>query len=329
MRINRGMINSEIRFAGIIKGLGMKALFSSERVLLLTRKLAKSVLMRTTSDILDFEEVFINKRSGGKVRACIYKSSQIKEKSTGVLWIHGGGYAIGAPEMDVGYAEKLITTANCVIVSPDYTLSTEKPYPAAVDDCYETLLWMKENASNLGIRDNQIFVGGVSAGGGLTVAVTLMARDEGSVNIAFQMPLYPMLDDLMDSESAKNNNAPIWNLNSNKLGWSMYLKGLSREQTIPKYAAPARETDFSHLPPAYTFVGDIEPFYNETLAYIENLQNAGVQAKVDVYEGCYHAFDIMCPKAGISKQATNKMLDEFSFAVDNHFALQDAGDDIT
>ena len=88
----------------------------------------------------------------------------------------------------------------------------------------------------------------------------------------------------------------------------------------------ARETDFSRLPPAYTFVGNIEPFYNETMAYIENLHSAGVQAKVDVYEGCYHAFDIMCPKAEVSKQATNKMLEEFIFAVDNHFALQNAGD---
>jgi acetyl esterase/lipase len=224
--------------------------------------------------------------------------------------------------MDVGYAEKLISATNCVIVSPDYALSTESPYPAALEDCYETLLWVKENAPDLGIRDDQLFIGGVSAGGGLTAAVTLMARDEGEVNIAFQMPLYPMLDDLMDTESAKNNNAPIWNSSSNRLGWKMYLKGLSGEQGVPKYAAPAREADYSRLPPAYTFVGDIEPFYDETVAYFENLQKAGVLAKVDVYEGCYHAFDIMCPKAGISKQATSKMLVEFRFAVENHFAPQ-------
>ena len=241
-----------------------------------------------------------------------------------MLWIHGGGYAIGAPEMDIGYIEKLIASANCVIISPDYTLSTEKPYPAAMEDCYEALLWIKENAHALGIRDNQLFVGGLSAGGGLTVAVALKARDTGDVNIAFMMPLYPMIDDMMDTESARNNNAPIWNSHSNKLAWNMYLRDLHDKNDVPKYAAPAREKDYSQLPPAYTFVGDIEPFYNETVTFIDNLQKAGVSAKVDVYKGCFHAFDTMCPNSRISKQTTARMLKEFLFAVENHFAIVEA-----
>jgi len=225
--------------------------------------------------------------------------------------------------MDIGYIEKLISAINCVIVSPDYTLSTEKPYPAALEDCYEALIWLKENASNLNVRNDQIFVGGVSAGGGLTIAVTLMARDKGEVNIAFQMPLYPMIDDKMNTESAINNNAPIWNSKSNTLGWKMYLSELFGKGNVPKYAAPARETNHSNLPPAYTFVGDIEPFYNETITYFDNLNNAGISAKVDVYEGCYHAFEIMCPKAGISKQAVTRVLEEFKYAADNYFFEQD------
>ena len=288
----------------------------------ITRGLAKTLLKRNTSHKLNCAEVFIEKKNGGKVRTCIYKSLQPKEDAVGLLWIHGGGYAIGAPEMDVGYIEKLIAATNCVIVSPDYTLSTEKPYPAALEDCYEALIWLKENATNLGIRNDQIFVGGVSAGGGLTAAVTLMARDKGEVNIAFQMPLYPMIDDRMNTESAVNNNAPIWNSKSNKLGWKMYLNELFGKDNIPKYAAPARETNYSGLPPAYTFVGDIEPFYNETATYFDNLRNAGVSAKVDVYEGCYHAFEIMCPKADISKHAVNRVLEEFKYAGDNYFVEQ-------
>jgi len=316
------MINKEIRLVGRINGFFMNILFCHERVLYMTRKLAKSVLTRSKSNKLDYNGVFIEKRNGGNVRACIYKPFDPIEKAVGVLWIHGGGYAIGAPEMDIGYFEKLISTTGCVIVSPDYTLSTEKPYPAALEDCYEALLWMKDNSSILGIRDDQLFVCGVSAGGGLTAAVTILARDKGEVSIAFQMPLYPMIDDIMGTESARDNNAPIWNSKSNKLGWKMYLKGLSGSSSVPKYAAPSRETDFTRLPPTYTFVGDIEPFYNETIAYIENLQKAGVQAKADVYEGCYHAFDIMCPGAEVSKRAVSRMLDEFKYAVDNHFSRQ-------
>jgi len=322
VKISGDMINLKIRFNGKIKGMFMNLLFSGETILRVTRSLAKTVLKRNTSQRLNCAEVFIEKKSGGKVRTRIYKSLHHEENAVGLLWIHGGGYAIGAPEMDVGYIEKLIAATNCVIVSPDYTLSTEKPYPAALEDCYEALIWLKENAASLGVRSDQIFVCGVSAGGGLTAAVTLMARDKGEVNIAFQMPIYPMIDDRMNTESAINNNAPIWNSKSNTLGWKMYLNELFGQDNVPKYAAPARETDYSGLPPAYTFVGDIEPFYNETITYFDNLKNTGITAKVDVYKGCYHAFEIMCPKADISKQAVNRVLEEFKYAAENYYAEQ-------
>jgi len=323
MKITNDMINSEIRFNGKIKGMFLNLLFSNEKILRGTRKLSKKVLSGKKSKKIKCEEIFINKKKGGRVRVCVYKPLQIKENATGVLWIHGGGYAIGAPEMDLNYIEKLMSTANCIIISPDYTLSTEEPYPAAIEDCYETLLWIKENVSNLGIRDDQIFVGGVSAGGGLMIAVTLMARDKGDVKIAFQMPLYPMLDDMMNTGSAVNNNAPIWNSKYNKLAWKMYLGDLFGTEGVPKYAAPARETVYSNLPPAYTFTGDIEPFYDEIITYFSNLNAAGTSAKVDVYKGCYHAFEVMSPNAGVSKQEINGVLREFKFAVDNYFASQE------
>ena len=322
MKLTSDMINSEIRFSGRIKGMFMNLLFSGETTLRMTRGLAKTVLKRNRSHKLNCEEVIIVKKSGGKVRTRIYQSLHPEKNAVGLLWLHGGGYAIGAPEMDVGYIEKLIAAANCIVVSPDYTLSTEKPYPAALEDCYEALVWLKENTLNLGVRNDQIFVGGVSAGGGLTIAVTLMARDKGEVNIAFQMPLYPMIDDRMNTMSAINNNAPIWNSKSNRLGWKMYLRELFGKDYVPKYAAPARELDCSNLPPAYTFVGDIEPFYNETIAYFDSLKNAGISAKADVYAGCCHAFEIMCPKASISKQAVNRVLEEFKYAAGNYFLEQ-------
>jgi len=319
MKITGNMINKEIRLIGKIKGMFLDLLFRNEKVLWGTRRIAKKVLSGKTSKKIECKEIYIDKKSGEKLRMCIYRPLYFNEKVTGLLWIHGGGYAIGAPEMDLSYIEEFISTADCVIISPDYTLSTEKPYPAAIEDCYEALLWVKENTSTLGIRDDQIFVGGVSAGGGLTVAVSLMARDKGDVNIAFQMPLYPMLDDRMNTESGRDNNAPIWNSRYNKVAWRMYLGDLTGSDNVPKYAAPARETDYSRLPPAYTFIGDIDPFYDETVSFITSLNNNGISAKIDVYKGCYHAFEIMCPKVDISRQAVSKLLEEFKFAVDNYF----------
>lgn len=93
------------------------------------------------------------------------------------------------------------------------------------------------------MRRDKIFVGGNSAGGGMTAALTLYARDKGEVNIAFQMPLYPMLDD-RPTKTSKNNDAPVWNTKSNIAAWKLYLGDDYGTDRVSKYAAPARETDF-------------------------------------------------------------------------------------
>ena len=194
----------------------------------------------------------------------------------------------------------LVKKFGAVVVAPEYRLSKEAPYPAALLDCYAALKYIKNNGAELRINTSQIMVGGESAGGGLAAAVCMYARDKGEVNIAFQMPLYPMLDD-RDTPSSQNNHAPVWNTKRNHIGWKAYL-GEFWKKEVPAYAAPARQTDYSNLPPAYTFVGDIEPFYWETLTYIENLKKAGVEAKADVYPNCFHAFDMLLPTKKISRK---------------------------
>ena len=162
-------------------------------------------------------------------------------------------------------------------------------------------------------------VGGESAGGGLTVALCLLARDKKEVNIAYQMPLYPMLDN-QDTTSSYNNHAPIWNTKRNHKAWSMYLKGV--KEIIP-YASPSRETNYTNLPPAYTFVGDIESFYQETLTYVENLQKAGIKAYVDVYKNWFHAYDLFFPFKKEVKKAISKFEKEIVYATNNYYKEQD------
>jgi len=236
----------------------------------------------------------------------------------GLLWLHGGGYAIGTPEQDAKKMSIFIKSENCVIIAPDYRLSTETPYPAAINDCYNSLVWMKDHAQELGINDEQLFVTGNSAGGGLTAAVSLMARDRNEVNIAFQMPLYPMIDDRMNTYSVVSNDAPIWDSQANYHAWRLYLGYLFGTDNVPKYAAPSRENNYENLPPTYTFVGDIEPFYDETRIYIENLQKAGIKAEIDVYPGCFHAFDTIGGNKGISQVATQTCIQKFKYAAQNY-----------
>lgn len=248
---------------------------------------------------------------------------KISANRPGVLWIHGGGYFVGMPEMIyMGRAIDLVTKGGAVVVSPDYTLSFRAPYPQALLECYEALLYMKENAEELGIRSDQIMVGGESAGGGMTAALCMYAKDRHTVRIAYQMPLYPMLD-YLDTDSSRNNWEKVWNTRRNHLAWNLYLRQIKNAPQIPEYASPAHRKDFSGLPPCYTFVGDIEPFYRETLDYVQNLKNAGVEAKVDVYPEFYHAYDMMNPKATETKKVAEKFLEQFLFACQHYTAKQD------
>lgn len=261
--------------------------------------------------------------TGRDIKILIFRPTAAKKETArtpGVLWIHGGGYAVGMAEM--AYFSRplaLVKKYGAVVVCVNYRLSPEAPYPAALEDCHAALCWMKEHATQLGANASRLMVGGESAGGGLTAALCMYERDKGGVNIAYQMPLYPMLDD-RDTESSRNNHAPVWNTKRNHAAWKLYLKDLAE---IPPYAAPARQTDYSDLPPAYTFVGNIEPFYCETLAYIENLNAAGVEASVDVYPGWFHANDMFFPFAAKAKKAIAKFEVRFCYAAEHYFAPQE------
>lgn len=256
-----------------------------------------------------------------RIPCIVMRPERQTEKLPGVLWLHGGGYFAGMKEMVyMSRAVSLVKDYDAVVLCPGYRLAFYKPYPAAVEDCYQTLLYLKEQAQALNIRDNQIFVGGESAGGGLTAAVCMMARDKRTVNIAYQMPLYPMLD-CLDTDSSRNNHGKVWNTWKNHLGWRIYLRGMDRQQASP-YASPARQTDYTHLPPAYTFVGDGEPFYDETKTYIENLQKCGILAELDVYHSDMHAFDMMKPELEISRLAAKRFNEHFAYAVEHYFAEQ-------
>lgn len=312
MKITKDMINPELRKVGALARLLFH--IRSERTFRFIQKLVKLLNSRKKPAGLDFEEKIIKTANNPKLRLCIYKGKEEKPSDIGFLWIHGGGYGFGIPELDLTFINNFIKAKNCVIVSPDYRLSIEAPFPAAIDDCYDSLVWMKENAKELGI--SRIFVGGESAGGGLTAAVCLMARDKGEVNISYQMPFYPMLDDRL-TKSSTDNDAPMWNTKSNQEAWKIYLKEVYGTD-VSKYAAPARETDYTNLPPAYTFVGSIDPFLDETKAYIENLKNAGIEAELDIYPGCYHSFDYLCQKTSIAKKAIAKYIEKFKEAAERY-----------
>lgn len=141
-------------------------------------------------------------------------------------------------------AKNLVRKYGAVVVSPEYRLAGQAPYPAALEDCHAALVYLKEHAAELGVRSDQIMVGGESAGGGLAVALCMYEKDTDGVQIAFQMPLYPMID-CEDTETSKDNHAPVWNTKRNHYGWKSILPGFRArfhamhlrrgERTIPDF----------------------------------------------------------------------------------------------
>lgn len=323
MKMDETLIDPEIRNVSLL-GRCLPYVFSRTGIKIFNKLTRLALKGKCKTKNITYTQHWITGKGGERIRICIYKPKNVTGDLPGLLWIHGGGYAIGMPEMDENFIANFIEASNCVVVSPDYRLSVEKTYPAALDDCYAALLWMKHNAEKLGIKSNQIMVGGDSAGGGLTAALNLYVRDKGNVKVAFQMPLYPMLDDRMITKSSQNNYAPVWNSNLNYKGWKYYLGDKFQTNYVSKYAAPARETDYSNLPPACTFIGSLEPFRDETITYIENLKEAGIETYFKEFPRCYHGFDQTAPDSKIAKEATEFLLDTFRYAVDHYFAEQDS-----
>ena len=251
--------------------------------------------------------VRVRKIRAGKVPVLILTPAKRPPGDIGLLWIHGGGYITGMKEMVyMSRAASLVEKFGITVFSPGYRLAWRKPYPAAADDCYAVLRYMNDHRQDLGIR--RLMVGGESAGGGLAAAVCMMARDQG-LPVSCQMPLYPMISNL-DTESSRNNHGKIWNTRRNHFGWRLYLRGNAKKPVSP-YAAPAGQTDYAGLPPCYTFVGDGEPFYAETLQYVNNLQAAGVHAEADVYHTNVHAFDMLYPESEPGREAIRKFEENF------------------
>lgn len=265
------------------------------------------------------EEKAIVRSDGSILRILVVRCEDGEEESaTGLLWLHDGGFAYGVPEQESLLVDMFCGDGSCVAVLPDYTKSIEAPYPAALEDCYRVLLWMKNNAEELGINPDQIFVGGSGSGGGLTAALCLRARDMKDVHIAFQMPISPMLDDRMESESAKENNAPVWDSRKYRAAWDLYLRDMTEE--IPVYAAPGRETDLSGMPPACSIVGDLEPVKDETVLYFARMKKEDVPVSLRVYHGCFHAFEVTAVNSNVAMNAQRYLLDSFRYAQKRYFA---------
>ena len=237
------------------------------------------------------------------VRVRVYRPADQPSKIPALYWIHGGGYVMGDIEQDDRLMKQLVKRIGCVAVSVDYRLAPEHPFPAPVEDCYAGLKWLFANADELGVEPARIAIGGASGGGGLAAGLALLARDRGEVQVAFQLLIYPMIDDRNATPASYAITDPrMWNRESNLLGWKAYLGRDGGGADVSPYAAATRATDLTNLPPAYIPVGALDLFVDENIEYAQRLIQAGVPTELHVYPGAFHGFDLFAPSATVSKQ---------------------------
>jgi acetyl esterase/lipase len=229
-----------------------------------------------------------------EVRVVIYRPVEAGGLLPVFFHIHGGGLILGTPELNRAGSIDIAKTYQAVVMSVDYRLAPETPFPGPIEDCFAAFQWMTANAKRLGIDTGRIVVGGESAGGGLTAALAILARDRGAAPIARQMLVYPMLDD----RSCTSYEHPfvgefVWTRASNDYGWRSYLGRAPGGKDVSPYAAPARLEDFRGLPPAFIATGALDLFLDEDLDYARRLVRAGVPTELHVYPGAFHAFDMI------------------------------------
>jgi acetyl esterase/lipase len=222
----------------------------------------------------------------------------------GIYHIHGGGMIIGDNRLGLPQMLEWAEELQAAVVSVEYRLAPETPHPGPVEDCYAGLVWTAAHADELGIDPGRLLVAGGSAGGGLTAAVALLARDRGGPALIGQMLMCPMLDDRNDTPSAwQMAGLGIWDRAANETGWTALLGAARGGPDVSPYAAPARAADLSGLPPAFIDVGSAETFRDEAVTYASRIWQAGGVAELHVWPGGFHAFAGMVPQAEISRES--------------------------
>ena len=246
-----------------------------------------SIASRSSNDGVDVMDL------PGGAGARLYRPTAAAAPTAALLWIHGGGYLLGSPEQDDALCRRYVQLLGITVAAVRYRLAPEHPYPIPLDDCYLVLTWL---AGLPGVDADRIAIGGASAGGGLTAALSFLARDRGEVSPALQVLSYPMLDDRTVGPDLEKPGFRLWNARSNRFGWTSYLGGAD-----PAVAVPARRTDLVGLAPAWLGVGTLDLFCAEDLAYAARLNAAGVECEVHEVPGAFHGFDGLAPKAAVSQ----------------------------
>lgn len=254
---------------------------------------------------LELRDVTIAGHGGAEIELTVIQRAGRTGTGPGIFHTHGGGMIVGDRWVGTTAFTAAVLRHDAVMVTVEYRLAPEHPDPTPVEDCYAGLVWTADHAAELGIDPTRLLIAGGSAGGGLAAGTALLARDRRGPALCGQLLAYPMLDDRDQTVStAQIDGVGVWDRGSNLTGWNALLGDRRGTDDVSIYAAPARATDLSGLPPAFIDCGSAEVFRDEDVAYATAIWAAGGQAELHVWPGGFHAFESFAPQAALSQQMT-------------------------
>lgn len=273
---------------------------------------AQAAVLPPDREDVSVSNVPVPSRDGSLLAARIYRPRPVADTSLrpALVWIHGGGLIMGTASMNDPYCADVAISTGAVVVSIEYRLAPEHPYPTPIDDCEDVATWVWAEAEGLGIDRSRIAIGGSSAGGGLAAALTHRLYTHPTPVVAadppvLQLLVYPMLDDRMVTTSSRAiTDGRVWNAETNEFAWRAYLGEAFRSDDTPGDAAPARFSveDLRGLPPAFIPVGDIDLFVDECVEFATCLRHADVPVDLHVFPGLFHGSNLLAPTAAVSRQ---------------------------
>jgi len=247
-------------------------------------------------DLVDVDNLSCTRADGSALALRRYVPAQPRQRRVSrpaLLFIHGGSFVTGGLHSEDDRCEAYAAGVGCAVFAVDYRLAPERPFPAALDDCWLALTWIAEHAADLGVDPRRLAVGGLSAGGALAAGLAQRVRDAGGPPLALQLLLFPVLDAGVDNTSNRLfTDTPVLDSRTVEVMWSLYLgPQWRRGGNPPRYASPAHASDLRDLPAAHICAAEFDPLRDEAVTYAQRLLEQDVSVNLRLYARTFHSFD--------------------------------------
>ncbi len=251
-----------------------------------------------SNERVEVENVWVPGREpGAEVLVRLYRPAE--HEGGALVFLHGSAYVLGDVYVEEERCLQLATGGRCLVASVGYALAPEEPFPAGLEDAYAALRWLAGEAETLHVDSARIAVGGSSAGAGLAAALVLLTHERDGPPVCFQMLVYPMLDDRLETPSMRMKGTPLFSRDAAADAWGHYLAGRPADHL----AAPGRATRLEGLPPAYVLVAEHDPLRDEGIDYARKLVESGVPTELHLYPRTFHGFDLVGSRTAVGSQA--------------------------